>query len=245
MGTHFLIELLFTSHLRHQIIITCLFVIFIFNCATLILIFATATSTAGWLLMSSFLFSLFFPLLHFTFLFLLSFPSLFFSFHFIAVGDNYHESFVSANQTFFECVIPHLKQDDVVWVHDYHLMLLPKLLREAELKISIVFYLHIPFPTSQIFRALPSANELLQVRTWTTHLFVCQSVCMQASMCMCVCERERERERVCVHAFHLSLFYSNFERNQINLNIHFTYTIPSPCTLFPFHNLLFHCYFTH
>lgn len=60
-------------------------------------------------------------------------------------------------------MIPHLKQDDVVWVHDYHLMLLPKLLRDAELKISIVFYLHIPFPTSQIFRALPSANELLQV----------------------------------------------------------------------------------
>ena len=135
-----------------------------------------------------FLFSHFF-FLYFTFLsfFLPSFPLLFILFYFISVGDNYHESFVSANQTFFECVIPHLKQDDVVWVHDYHLMLLPKLLREAELKISIVFYLHIPFPTSQIFRALPSANELLQVRTRTTNLFDYQSVLMHASMCVCVC----------------------------------------------------------
>ena len=161
MGTHLLIEPLFTSHLRHHIIITCLLIVFVFNYA--IQIFATATADdllypllSLLLSFSSFFFS-FFTFLPFTFLS--------FSLLFIPVGDNYHESFVSANQTFFECVIPHLKQDDVVWVHDYHLMLLPKLLREAELKISIVFYLHIPFPTSQIFRALPSANELLQVRT--------------------------------------------------------------------------------
>ena len=47
-------------------------------------------------------------------------------------------------------MIPHIKEGDVVWVHDYHLMKLPKLLRDANLKISIVFYLHIPFPTSQV-----------------------------------------------------------------------------------------------
>ena len=79
-------------------------------------------------------------------------------------GDKYHEAYQSANNTFFECIKPHIKEGDVVWVHDYHLMKLPKLLREAHLKISLVFYLHIPFPTSQIFRALPTANDLLQVR---------------------------------------------------------------------------------
>ena len=113
-------------------------------------------------------------------------PSIYISF-FLSSGDNYHESFVSANQTFFECVIPHLKHDDVVWVHDYHLMLLPKLLREAELKISIVFYLHIPFPTSQIFRALPSANELLQVELelqfqWSVPIRLSIHVCARASV---------------------------------------------------------------
>ena len=54
------------------------------------------------------------------------------------------------------------KADDIVWVHDYHLMMLPKLIRDASLKVSIVFYMHVPFPTSQIFRSLPAANELLQ-----------------------------------------------------------------------------------
>lgn len=53
----------------------------------------------------------------------------------------------------------------MVWVHDYHLMCLPKLLRDGPLLVSIVFYLHIPFPTSQIFRALPTALELLQSMT--------------------------------------------------------------------------------
>ena len=66
------------------------------------------------------------------------------------LGDKYHEAYQSANETFFDSVIPHIKEGDVVWVHDYHLMKLPKLLRDANLKISIVFYLHIPFPTSQV-----------------------------------------------------------------------------------------------
>lgn len=54
---------------------------------------------------------------------------------------------------------------DVIWVHDYHLMLLPKTLRSASQGVQqaakVVFFLHIPFPTSQIFRTLPEANELL------------------------------------------------------------------------------------
>ena len=44
------------------------------------------------------------------------------------------------------------RTDDVIWVHDYHLMMLPKLIKDAALKVSIVFYMHVPFPTSQIFR---------------------------------------------------------------------------------------------
>ena len=54
---------------------------------------------------------------------------------------------------------------DIVWVHDYHLMLLPKALRERNLDIKIIYFVHIPFPTSQIFRSLPDANELLESMT--------------------------------------------------------------------------------
>ena len=35
-------------------------------------------------------------------------------------------------------------------------------MRDAALRVSVVFYMHVPFPTSQIFRSLPAANELLQ-----------------------------------------------------------------------------------
>jgi trehalose 6-phosphate synthase/phosphatase len=52
--------------------------------------------------------------------------------------------------------------DDIVWVHDYHLMLLPGILRNnSTSKLKIIFFLHIPFPTSQVFRSLPTALEIL------------------------------------------------------------------------------------
>ena len=92
----------------------------------------------------------------------------------VRTGDKYHESFVSANETFLESVIPHIKEDDVVWVHDYHLMLLPKLLRDAGLKISIVFYLHLPFPTSQVCLLL-SVCLSVRISVWT-------SVCVFVSL---------------------------------------------------------------
>ena len=70
------------------------------------------------------------------------------------------------NKIFQQSLVPLVKPDDVVWVHDYHLMMLPKLLHDAALKVSVVFYMHVPFPTSQIFRSLPAANELLQSMTY-------------------------------------------------------------------------------
>ena len=54
------------------------------------------------------------------------------------------------------------KSEDILWVHDYHLCLLPGLVREAFQDIRMIFFLHIPFPTSQIFRSLPTSAELLQ-----------------------------------------------------------------------------------
>lgn len=51
---------------------------------------------------------------------------------------------------------------DIVWVHDYHLMLLPGMLRQGAHPLRIVFFLHIPFPTSQAFRPLANAVDILQ-----------------------------------------------------------------------------------
>src|SRR4029079_7015544 len=50
---------------------------------------------------------------------------------------------------------------DTIWVHDYHLMLLPALLRQRLPKARIGFFLHVPFPASEVFRVLPWRKELL------------------------------------------------------------------------------------
>jgi trehalose 6-phosphate synthase len=50
----------------------------------------------------------------------------------------------------------------MIWVHDYHLMLLPQMLRKAKPDAYISFFLHIPFPSSEIYRILPVREQLLE-----------------------------------------------------------------------------------
>ena len=71
-------------------------------------------------------------------------------------------AYVEANCRFRDRVLENLAPGDVVWVHDYQLMLLPGLLREAVPSAAIGFFLHIPFPASEVFRILPRRDELLR-----------------------------------------------------------------------------------
>jgi trehalose 6-phosphate synthase/phosphatase len=70
--------------------------------------------------------------------------------------DDYFENYMKANEVFCEKVIEMYKPNDIIWVHDYHLMLLPALLRERLPNATIGFFLHIPFPSFELFRLLPS-----------------------------------------------------------------------------------------
>ncbi|OEH76096.1 trehalose-phosphate synthase (UDP-forming) isoform 1 [Cyclospora cayetanensis] len=74
-------------------------------------------------------------------------------------------AYVHANELFCETVCEVMRPGDMVWVHDYHLMLLPKLLRgrcrEDEAELRIGWFLHTPFPSSELFRLLPYRAELL------------------------------------------------------------------------------------
>ncbi|HXG65165.1 MAG TPA: bifunctional alpha,alpha-trehalose-phosphate synthase (UDP-forming)/trehalose-phosphatase [Blastocatellia bacterium] len=72
------------------------------------------------------------------------------------------EAYVEANQRFCEVVLKALGPRDLVWIHDYQLMLLPQMLRERAPEARIGFFLHIPFPSSAVFRILPRREELLQ-----------------------------------------------------------------------------------
>ncbi len=72
------------------------------------------------------------------------------------------EAYVEANRLFRDAVLARLRPGDRVWAHDYQLLLLPALLREARPDLAIGFFLHIPFPASDVFRVLPHREELLR-----------------------------------------------------------------------------------
>ena len=72
------------------------------------------------------------------------------------------EAYVEANRIFCKAVVDHHQPGDQVWVHDYHLMLLPQMLRRELPDAAIGFFLHVPFPSAEIFPILPRREELLQ-----------------------------------------------------------------------------------
>lgn len=66
------------------------------------------------------------------------------------------------NQAFADVVAYHYRTGDTIWVHDYQLMLLPMLLRERLPLARIGYFLHVPFPSSEVFRILPWRREVLR-----------------------------------------------------------------------------------
>ncbi|MCE9600312.1 MAG: bifunctional alpha,alpha-trehalose-phosphate synthase (UDP-forming)/trehalose-phosphatase [Spirochaetia bacterium] len=72
------------------------------------------------------------------------------------------ETYRNVNMKFAEATASQYQAGDLIWVHDYHLMLVPGMLREMLPDAQIGFFLHIPFPSSEIFRILPWREELLK-----------------------------------------------------------------------------------
>ena len=65
------------------------------------------------------------------------------------------------NQIFAERILELYNPGDIVWIHDYHLLLLPSFLRQNLPEIYIGFFLHIPFPSSEFLRCISHRKELL------------------------------------------------------------------------------------
>jgi trehalose 6-phosphate synthase/phosphatase len=72
-------------------------------------------------------------------------------------------AYCEVNQLFFKKIIEILKPGDVLWIHDYQLLLLPEMVRKEVPDATIGFFLHIPFPSYEVFRLLPRGwkKELL------------------------------------------------------------------------------------
>ncbi|MCB0497484.1 MAG: bifunctional alpha,alpha-trehalose-phosphate synthase (UDP-forming)/trehalose-phosphatase [Cyclobacteriaceae bacterium] len=86
-------------------------------------------------------------------------------FHYFQQYSDFYEhtwrDYQWVNYLFAEQLFKVAKEDDIFWVQDYHLMLVPQLIRQQYPLASIGFFLHIPFPTFELMRTMPRRRELL------------------------------------------------------------------------------------
>ncbi|HEY2722602.1 MAG TPA: bifunctional alpha,alpha-trehalose-phosphate synthase (UDP-forming)/trehalose-phosphatase [Chitinophagaceae bacterium] len=69
---------------------------------------------------------------------------------------SYYEAYLQINRKFCIELMSLIQPDDIIWIHDYQLMLLPQMLRQQKPNATIGFFLHIPFPSYEIYRLLPN-----------------------------------------------------------------------------------------
>jgi trehalose 6-phosphate synthase/phosphatase len=72
------------------------------------------------------------------------------------------DRYVAVNQRFAETIAARCAPGGRVWVHDFQLMLVPEAVRSLRPDVSIGFFLHIPFPSSEMYRLLPARQEILR-----------------------------------------------------------------------------------
>ncbi|MGE3174388.1 MAG: bifunctional alpha,alpha-trehalose-phosphate synthase (UDP-forming)/trehalose-phosphatase [Planctomycetota bacterium] len=97
------------------------------------------------------------PLLHY-------FPSK------VELREHFWPSYVEVNNLFADAIAAVAAQGDQVWIHDFHLMLLPSMLRSRRPDLRIGFFLHVPFPSSELWRLLPQREALLRGLLGADHL---------------------------------------------------------------------------
>ncbi|XP_010480504.1 PREDICTED: probable alpha,alpha-trehalose-phosphate synthase [UDP-forming] 2 [Camelina sativa] len=76
--------------------------------------------------------------------------------------ETQYDAYKKANRMFLDVIVENYEEGDIVWCHDYHLMFLPKFLKEYNNKIKVGWFLHSPFPSSEVYKTLPSRSELLR-----------------------------------------------------------------------------------
>ncbi len=75
--------------------------------------------------------------------------------------NHYWQTYKQVNQIFCDEIAKVAEPEDYIWIHDYQLMLVPHMLRQKMPNIGIGFFLHIPFPSFELFRSLPWRRDIL------------------------------------------------------------------------------------
>jgi trehalose 6-phosphate synthase/phosphatase len=78
-----------------------------------------------------------------------------------ASADTHYPYYESANAAFARRIADVYQPGDLIWVHDYHLLLVPRLVRESIPDAVLGLFVHTPFPSSEVFRCLPRRKEIL------------------------------------------------------------------------------------
>jgi len=78
-------------------------------------------------------------------------------------NEKWFQHYLEVNRLFADCIAQMVLDRDLVWIHDYHLMLLPQMLRERIPNLLIGFFLHVPFSSYELFmRCLPQRKQLIE-----------------------------------------------------------------------------------
>ncbi|CAO3702779.1 unnamed protein product [Rhizopus stolonifer] len=72
------------------------------------------------------------------------------------------DTYEQVNQKYADLAVESYREGDTIWIHDYHLLLVPNMIRKKLPKAHIGLFLHSPFPSSEIFRCLPKRQEILK-----------------------------------------------------------------------------------
>ena len=136
------------------------------------------------------------------------------------------DTYKAVNLRFFEVIKHHLQPHDTVWVHDYQLMLLPGLLRDAFPSLKIGYFHHIPFPSFELFRLLVQQKALLNgllgadligfhTYDYVRHFMSCVTRILQLDRQLFTLPYQQRR--ITVDAFPMGIDVSNFQvgQNQI------------------------------
>lgn len=78
----------------------------------------------------------------------------------VSYSKDYWQNYIKVNQKFYKKITDEARPGDIVWIHDYHLMLLPKLIKKHRPDLTVGFFMHIPFPSFKLLRHLP--KKILQ-----------------------------------------------------------------------------------
>lgn len=82
--------------------------------------------------------------------------------NYLRYEPDWWEEYRKVNQRFADTVLATAQEGDLVWVHDYRLLLLPAMLRRARPGLRVGFFLHTPFPSYEMFRCHPRRVELIE-----------------------------------------------------------------------------------